>query len=405
MPSFYEFFAGAGLARLGLGAEWTCLWANDISAKKATVYTRNFGDEDLVVEDVAAIDPRTLPPGADLAWASFPCQDLSLAGWRRGMQARRSGTFWAFWRLMADLHDHGDRPKIIVIENVVGLLSGDHLSGLCEALAALGMTFGALVIDAKHFLPQSRPRVFVIAVDAAVDVAAFVDDRPASSPWVPAALRKAHRHLPEHIRPSWRWWRLPAPDAPVASFADLIDDIPDDGRWHLVDETQRLLSMMTPLNRAKVRDGEASTGRAVGTLYRRIREGVQRAEVRFDGIAGCLRTPVGGSSRQTVVIVEPGRVRSRLLSPREAARLMGAPDDFWLPTNYNDAYLAMGDGVAVPVVSWLARHLLTPIATTGHIPALTPNGRPDALDAANGHLAGHRERAEQLATQWELVHR
>jgi len=405
MPTFYEFFAGAGLARLGLGSKWTCLWANDISVKKAEVYAHNFGNEHLVVGDVAAVDPRALPPGADLAWASFPCQDLSLAGWRRGMQARRSGTFWAFWRLMADLHDHGDRPTVIVIENVVGLLSGDHLNGLCEALAALGMTFGALVIDAKHFLPQSRPRVFIVAVDAAVDVAAFVDDLPANSPWIPAALRKAHHNLPEHVRPSWRWWRLPVPDAPVADFADLIDDVPDDGRWHTPDETQRLLDMMTPINRAKVRDDEAAAGRTIGTLYRRIREGVQRAEVRFDGVAGCLRTPVGGSSRQTVVVVEPGRVRSRLLTPREAARLMGAPDEFWLPMNYNDAYLAMGDGVAVPVVSWLAQHLLIPIATSGRTKTPTlvaPLGIPADAD---GLLAGHRERAEQLATQWELVHR
>jgi len=190
MPSFYEFFAGAGLARSGLEPSWTCVWANDISEKKARVYRRNFGDDHLVVGDVADVDPSSLPPGAELAWASFPCQDLSLAGWRRGMQARRSGAFWAFWRLMADRHDHGDRPNIIVIENVVGLLSGDNLTGLCDALAALGMTFGALVIDAKYFLPQSRPRVFIVAVDAGIPITPFAynEAQPTSS-WTPASLR------------------------------------------------------------------------------------------------------------------------------------------------------------------------------------------------------------------------
>jgi len=399
MPLFYEFFAGAGLARVGLEPHWTCAWANDISKKKALVYRHNFGPHDLVVGDVAEVDAHSLPLGVDLAWASFPCQDLSLAGWRRGMQARRSGAFWAFWRLMAALHDQEQRPKIIVIENVVGLLSGDHLTGLCDALAALGLTFGALVIDAKHFLPQSRPRVFIVAVDPRVPAAPFVDDLPpVGSLWAPAALRRAHDALPAHLRALWRWWRLPAPPQHETSFAAVYESLPDDDpRWHSLLETQRLLDMMTETNREKVRDALGAHEHVVGTLYRRIREGVQRAEVRFDGTAGCLRTPAGGSSRQTVLVVEDdGRVRSRLLTPREAARLMGAPETFWLPPNYNDAYLAMGDGVAAPVVSWLSKHLLTPLTSIEHTP------RHDSAQGRDGgRLAVHRKRAELLATQWE----
>ncbi len=399
MPNFYEFFAGAGLARLGLEAQWTCLWANDISEKKAQVYAHNFSHAHLVVGDVAAVDPRSLPPGADLAWASFPCQDLSLAGWRSGMQARRSGAFWAFWKLMADLHDHDARPNIIAIENVVGLLSGDNLGGLCEALAALGMTFGGLVIDAAYFLPQSRPRVFIIAVDATLPVDRFVHEAPPRSPWAPTALLRAYTDLPDRLKSLWRWWKLPIPAPRETTVADLIETMPaDDARRHSKEETQRLLGMMTDANLAKVRGADLTKGPAVGTLYRRIRDNVQRAEVRFDGTAGCLRTPVGGSSRQTVVIVEPdGRVWSRLITPREAARLMGVPDTFWLPPKYNDAYLAMGDAVAVPAVSWLAEHLLTPIAEVARLYENAPADRDG--------LSHHRERAEQLAAQWELVRR
>src|SRR3546814_4984080 len=88
---------------------------------------------------------------------------------------------------------------------------------------------------------------------------------------------------------------------------------------------------------------------------------VQRAEIRFDDVAGCLRTPNGGSSRQTIMVIEGKRVRSRLLSPREAARLMGLPDTYALPKNYNDAYHLAGDGVAVPVVRFLAEHILEPL--------------------------------------------
>ncbi|MEM7013912.1 MAG: DNA cytosine methyltransferase, partial [Verrucomicrobiota bacterium] len=103
-----------------------------------------------------------------------------------------------------------------------------------------------------------------------------------------------------------------------------------------------------------------SKSKTVGTLYRRTRNGQQRAEVRFD-IAGCLRTPAGGSSRQTLVVVHRGKVRTRLLSAREAARLMGIPDSYQLPKRYNDAYHLAGDGVVVPVVRYLAKHALEPI--------------------------------------------
>src|SRR5690606_9125330 len=100
---FYDFFAGAGLVRLGLGSSWTSVWANDIDPKKAEIYIRNFGDRDFHLGDVNDVDPNSLPTPVEMAWASFPCQDLSLAGWRRGMSAERSGTFWAFWRIMRQM--------------------------------------------------------------------------------------------------------------------------------------------------------------------------------------------------------------------------------------------------------------------------------------------------------------
>ncbi len=83
--------------------------------------------------------------------------------------------------------------------------------------------------------------------------------------------------------------------------------------------------------------------------------------MRFDDVAGCLRTPAGGSSRQLILVVEGQKVRSRLISGRETARLMGLPDDYRLPTNYNEAYHLTGDGVVVPVVRHLAEHLFEPI--------------------------------------------
>ena len=90
--------------------------------------------------------------------------------------------------------------------------------------------------------------------------------------------------------------------------------------------------------------------------------GKQCLELRFDGIAGCLRTPEGGSSKQFLIVKKDGELHARLLSPREAARLMGAPDSYILPGTNNDGYKAMGDAVALPVASFIGKSFLTKLA-------------------------------------------
>ena len=139
-----------------------------------------------------------------------------------------------------------------------------------------------------------------------------------------------------------------------------------DVAWRSEAETRRLLALMSPVNLAKVEAAQQAGRRMVGGVYRRTRRNhngakVQRAEVRFDDVSGCLRTPAGGSSRQVILVVEGERVRSRLISARETARLMGLPDGYRLPGAYNDAYHLTGDGVAVDVVRHLARHIFEPI--------------------------------------------
>lgn len=396
MLKFYDFFAGAGMATLGLSSRWECLWANDIDKRKADIYRGRFGGNHFVRADVASISAAGLPGPAHLAWASFPCQDLSLAGWQRGLSAERSGAFWPFWRIMYDLLQAGRRPPIIVIENVVGLLYGESFTGLCEALAALDMQFGALVVDARRFLPQSRPRVFVVAVDLGWNVSGFEDSTPAKI-WSPQCLTRAKDSLPSDLKDLWRWWKLPVPKGEVKSLNRIIEENPVSVDWHTPAETESLLAMMDVRNRSKVDRAVRAGGEHFGFLYKRMRQGVQRAEVRFDGVSGCLRTPKGGSSRQTVLIVANGRVRSRLLSPREAARLMGVPDDFELPETYNDAYRAMGDGVAVPVVSWLSENLLFPLAER----CLASEEVVGLADRAGlAHLVGYRRSSERRAEEW-----
>jgi DNA (cytosine-5)-methyltransferase 1 len=318
------------------------------------------------VADLATTD---LPGHAALAWASFPCQDLSLAGDYAGLKGERSGTFWPFWTLMKALKDEGRAPSLIVLENVCGALTshdGKDFAAIGAALARAHYRFGALVMDAVHFLPQSRPRLFIIGVHPQLDIPARITNARPDPLWHFSSLIGAYDNLSARSKDAWLWWRLPAPPPRTTVFADLIEDDPQDVAWHTAKETQRLLSLMSPLNRRKVDAAKRSGRRMVGGIYKRTRanehgERVQRAEIRFDDVAGCLRTPVGGSSRQSIMIVEGRRIRSRLLSPREAARLMGLPDSYKLPTNYNEAYHLAGDGLAVPAVNFLAAHLLEPL--------------------------------------------
>ncbi len=356
------------MARAGLGPGWTCALANDFDHKKAETYRLNWGPERLIVGDVRTLDASLISQRADLAWASFPCQDLSLAGAGAGLKGERSGTFWPFWNIIRTLCVSGKAPRAIILENVVGTITshkGKDFAALCEAVASQGYTFGAIVVDAALFLPHSRPRLFIVAFkdDVAINEDNF-SDNPCEI-WHTKALVSAHSELSDWVKSHWRWWKLPSPKASSLQLADIVEENPD-VRWHSPDETKALLAKMSKVNKAKLGKARKTGVYTIGAGYRRTRyddagNKLQRIEVRFDGLAGCLRTPAGGSSRQLIFETRAGVVRSRLISARETARLMGLSDEYELPTNYNEAYHLTGDGVAVPVVRHIVLNLIEPI--------------------------------------------
>jgi DNA (cytosine-5)-methyltransferase 1 len=376
---YFEFFAGGGMARAGLGSDWLCTFANDFDPMKIATYKTNWGDDGLVCGDVNEILTTQIPNLADLAWASFPCQDLSLAGNAKGLgtlnEQTRSGAFWAFWRLMEGLISERRAPAMIVLENVYGSLTankGRDFAAIARCLALGGYRFGAMVIDAARFVPQSRPRVFMVAFRNDMRVPEHLIASQPSPAWHPAVMEVAVERLSEMDRESWLWIVPPEPKNDVPPLSDLILDEPRDVSWHSAAETQKLIAMMSDVNRNRLSAMQAKGRRLVGTIYKRTRvdgAGVrrQRAELRDDNIAGCLRTPGGGSSRQTIVVVEGQAVHTRLLSAREAARLMGLPDSYQLPARYNDAYHIAGDGLVVPVVRFLADTVIEPILLQNHV--------------------------------------
>jgi DNA (cytosine-5)-methyltransferase 1 len=349
-PTFVDFFAGSGLVTQG--AKYACVpvWSNDICPKKAAIYTANHGTDHFQLGSVEFVRGDAIPKG-DIVWASFPCQDLSLAGKMGGLAASRSGLFWEWLRVLDEMPV---KPAVIALENVVGLLSangGEDFRLLYQALRERSYKVGPMLLDARLWVPQSRPRVFVVAVQDHMDTTRFEDNGPN---WLhPEPVRKAIAPL-DHII----FWSMPRPTRRPKALADIIDwDAPEFDKKRAT----ALFSLIAPKHKALL-DRHPQTHRAVFPGYRRTRQGKQVLELRFDGLSGCLRTAEGGSSCQFILLHDAGNWKARLITPREAARLMGAPERYRLSRSYNESYNAMGDAVVVPVVKHLVDHLLSPLA-------------------------------------------
>lgn len=348
-PTCLDFFAGSGLVAEGLKDFFQTIWANDICEKKAKVFCANHNKDIFHLGSIEHVHGKDVPY-AVLSWGSFPCQDLSLAGNMGGLSSPRSGLVWHWLRVMDEL---SEKPPLVVAENVVGLVSankGEHYRKLHNALVERGYKVGAVILDASHWVPQSRKRVFVIAVDKRVSTENLETYHPVwchPDPIVRAAAGLA----------SWVWWNLPRPHIKKARLEDIIDfNAPCDDPA----KQERLLSMVPDKHRRMVLL-TSKNGKKVFPGYKRIRHANQVLELRFDGVAGCLRTPKGGSSRQFLVIKENGSIKTRLLTIKETAALMGVRENYNLPGSYNDGYRAMGDAVAVPVSRYLAEQLLSPL--------------------------------------------
>jgi len=381
------------MARAGLGANWTCAFANDNSRQKAAAYNARWGEGELDPRSVDEIAVEDLPRGAQLAWASFPCQDISIAGSGRGVgskddRATRSSALWPFVDLMANLKLEGTHPAVIALENVTGLLtsnSGRDFIVICEALAKLGYNFGAVIVDAKHFVPQSRPRVFLIASRDDLPLPPKLTCEAPIRPWHSAGVVNAHASLPTDLVERWRWWALGEPPELDVDALQRAIDLSEDAKWNTTEETKRLLAMMPETHRARLAEAKRAGKPMIGSLYLRMRPAadgnVQCAEIAFSSTLGCLRTPRGGASRPRIIVVEGERVRTRLLSPREAAGLMGLPGDHPLPANYQHAFQLIGDGVVAPVVGFIGQTLIEPLALTWM--GIPPEDGSDVCDPAD----------------------
>jgi DNA (cytosine-5)-methyltransferase 1 len=358
-----EFFAGIGLMRIGLEHQgWQVKFANDIDEQKCTIYRDHFADADehLLQGDIHKIDPAVVP-SVTLATASFPCNDLSLAGARKGLAGSQSSAFWGFVDILEKMKNR--RPPIVLIENVTGFLTSHGGSDFLKALTNLndlGYSVDAFILDAARFVPQSRQRLFVVG---SLDKPMLVDSVKEQFQFFQSDARP--RGLADFIlsHDKIRWNIRPLPSQPQLSLSlpDILEDLPAASTyWWDKDRAEYLLNQMSSRHR-DIAD-KMINGRRIsyGTVFRRVRNGKSMAELRTDGIAGCLRTPRGGSGRQILFKAGKGFYAVRLLTPRECARLMGA-DDYTINVPLNQALFGFGDAVCVPVIEWIAVNYLNPL--------------------------------------------
>ena len=374
-PRVAEFFAGIGLVRMALEKHgFDVVWANDIDTSKRQLYARNFDDSHFVLKDVRVVRGGDLPD-VHLATASFPCTDLSLAGNRLGLNGTQSSMFWQFARILREMRHR--RPYVVMLENVPSFGSshnGADLHLALQRLNRLGYWCDLMVLDARHFVPQSRPRLFIIGSRAPLCEPGDWSSSPIRPAWIGRFVR-AHPNLQLNALP------LSLPVNNGETLADMVERMPpNDGRWWNSERQARFVAELSPIQHTRLASMKFLRTLTWATAYRRTRVGKPAWEIRPDAISGCLRTARGGSSKQAVVEVNGDDVRVRWMTAREYARLQGAPGYHLDNVTEGKALFGFGDAVCVPVVSWLTREYLLPLLS-GELTSATSERRQDSVRA------------------------
>jgi len=287
MYSAIDFFAGSGLVSIGLDSNFETIWANDIDSNKKMIFDNNISGISMLKKDISLIRSSEVPP-ADLYWASFPCQDLSLAGNYKGLEGTRSILVNEFLRILQG-KDAAMRPPVVALENVYGLITSNDGQDYCyihNALEVLGYHVGCLVLDASYWLPQSRVRVFIVGARKSIDISTLTSDQPS---WChPNAVVKLSRCLP-----NFRFWKLSEPKSSIKRLKDIVN------RNTEYDELKsvQFMRLIPGQHIVKIHQHFAEDPDRVFSGYKRTRNGIQTLEIRFDEIGGCLRTAAGGSSK------------------------------------------------------------------------------------------------------------
>ena len=327
-PKLISLFSGCGGLDLGFEkAGFEKVWANDFDADAQAVYSLNLGDID--GRDIRTVDEKEIPQG-DILTAGFPCQPFSSAGSRKGLYDSRGMLYKECLRIIQD-----KMPKVIVFENVRGLLSTKYIDGrnladvIVEDLSAMnevGYNVVHKLLNASDYgVPQNRQRVFFVGVRKDLGVN-FI---------FPPKQKKEHltlRHIldiPNTVKNQVDWGLSP-------QALEMIKYIPEGGSWKdvpyekLAPRFQRIRD-----NMKKYRSPN---------FYRRFSR---------DEINGTI---TASAQPENCGIIHP--TENRRYTIREVARIQSFPDDFLFiddsPKNIVAMYKVIGNAVPVSLAQSVA---------------------------------------------------
>lgn len=374
-----EFFAGIGLMGWGLEQDgWRVEFSHDIDPRKRRMYAGQFDAGHYVLGDIHELD-ATAVPTVTLATACFPCRDLSTAGNRAGLQGPESSAFWGFIDVIREMGER--RPPLILIENVLGFLTtrdGRDLEDALLALNGLGYGIDMFVVNASHFVPQNRERLFIVGTRAELQPIAHAAAMPPSI--TPGRPRRVIRFIANHPAIDWRIRELPPFPERSLPLADLIERLPDDdSRWWPEPKAADVLARVRERHLPALEGLMARAEWSWLPAFWRTHDDMKCCTPRMDGLAGCLLA-AGGFARQFLLQLGHGRLMVRWITPREAARLMGA-GDFDIAVSDVQALKGFGDAVCVPAIRWMSRWYLRPLlavaaARAGSDGVLQPGAAP-----------------------------
>lgn len=331
MPfTFIDLFAGVGGIRLGfesIGGE--CIWTSEWNKFAQQTYRARFGDTHPLVGDITQVEARDIPPH-NVLLAGFPCQPFSIAGVSKknalgkahGFACETQGTL--FFDVARIIEHH--QPDAILLENVKNLKShdkGNTFKVIRRTLEdELGYDMHYRVIDAKHFVPQHRERIFMVGFR-----------RPTS----------------------FNFNSLPLPDLSTGPRMRAVLH-PEDGSEGDAGYPY------TEGKKGTVAEKYTLTPRLWDYLQNYAKKHQEKGNGFGFGMVGPDDTARTLSARYykdgSEILVDRGvGKRPRRLTPRECARLMGYPDDFPIPVSDTQAYRQFGNSVAVPVIHVIAKHM------------------------------------------------
>jgi DNA (cytosine-5)-methyltransferase 1 len=300
--TFIDLFAGVGGIRLPLeelGGE--CVFTSELDKFAQKTYTANYGPHGLHGDITKVTNDQV--PRHDILVGGFPCQAFSISGKRLGFQDTRGTLFFEIARLV-----EAKQPKMLVLENVKGLVSHDQgrtFQTILGVLDGLGYEVSYQVLSAKDFgLPQNRPRIFIVGVRKDQGFKFIFPPLPKSKP------TRLGDILEEQVDP--KYTLSPRAWAGLKDHKRRHQEAGHGFGYNLYDEHSLV----------------------VGTL---------KARYHKDG---------------SEILVKQKHKPPRRLTPRECARLQGFPDTMPQVVSDSQFYKQMGNSVAVPVLRWIFQHLL-----------------------------------------------